>query len=351
MNRKNYKKQAKSDNNKLKLQKIIRIFLTIIFVTGFIVVVLFISQNAYYLSAISLHSFHSINKIAVHWNKDWSMNMLVGEINPNNNFNNLQLVTVDKTTVRVLTIPNNLFVVENNSHLQLNTIYALNTLQSEKNAYGVFKKYFHDNFGIQLDSYYFAKEKGSQNFINVESYLHQKSENFDDFSLFLNAKIFNVYLNKQVYTDLDKWSLYSVVKHISSQNTISHLTFAPSELKQIQTGEMINTNIFMQGTALQFSDIGLQDEHARIAFYNGTGIPGKAELLGKMIQSRGGNTDFIGSSPKILKKTLIYCQNPTSFPNTLGELKRMFQTNNIKKPFSLSADITVILGQDALLTY
>lgn len=156
-------------------------------------------------------------------------------------------------------------------------------------------------------------------------------------------------------TDLSKTEFFKLLIKINKvkQDHIKYaytrsLALAEDSKFGVYKKYYINTEILDDDLAKILLNTEILKEQATMEIFNGTTIKGLANVKARWITNSGGRVLHIGNNPEKLTVSKAYIKYPEQYPNTIAELKRIFNNKlEITKEeykYRHLGDIVIIIG-------
>ena len=331
-------KAVYTSKERVNLSRYIRLVVGII-----IACILFlVLWNAHYLIALPSHT---LGGSSFAWSGGSDVNILLARIQPNNTITDISVLSVDKTSYRIVPLPASVYLTEQGSYTQLGSIYAIASLQNSSRAINFLMQDFLDNTNIHLDGYFFIHSQTSCINLTLQKF---SIAGCSIPWILTHTQTMRFFLDNS-YTNLTLSSLFALDNTLTANLQPQILTPGSSDIIPFSEGKMINTTSFVGDISDNLSDTYITDEHARISIYNASNITGEASLLSSMLQAEGALIDYTGDSTNTQSETQIY-GNSHQFPATIKALKQLFPDAKIvNNSYDITSDVSIILGTDANL--
>ncbi len=307
---------------------------------GSIVLFAAISINSAASNLLTI-KIHRLDNSTLNWNKDWALTLLTGTIDSRNILSKLSIISFDKNQINSVSLPEGMSMIYNNNPENIDASFALASLQNSSTAMNHLEEVIQQNTFLHIDGYFFVRKDTQNPFINISNPSHAV-RGVNTLWIIGNTGTINEFLSQDVYSNVPVQTLYTLASALSSGEKIVTYQISNSDT---------NLQNFYSDISQNFSDTYLTDEHARISIYNGSGKAGKADFLSQILKAEGEVIDYTGTANNSVTQTTIYTATPGNFPDTIKKLQQIFHAKVVNHQYSLTSDISIVLGSDVLSVF
>lgn len=167
-------------------------------------------------------------------------------------------------------------------------------------------------------------------------------------------------VNTTVDTNLSKMEIIALFRYLKSVPPDTYHTAYTKEIYLSNLGKAGVYNVFSVNYSLLDQDMGtilrdknVQLEQAIVEVQNASNVGGLASKKSRWISNMGAEVAHIANAPYTEEKTKVYIKDPSRYPNTIKQLKKIFSENTefIESEYKYRhiGEIVIVIGKKKLI--
>jgi len=163
-------------------------------------------------------------------------------------------------------------------------------------------------------------------------------------------------INTTVDTNLSKMEIMALFRYLKSIPPDTYHTAYTKESYLNNLGKAgvynvfsVNYSLFDQGIGTILRDKNVQLEQAIVEVQNASGVGGLASKKSRWISNMGAEVAHIANAPYTEEGTKVYIKDPSRYPNTIKQLKKIFSENteSIESEYKYRhiGEIVIVIGR------